>query len=70
MIANKYKLTIQPVVLVGTKEILDSQSFKQKSGVVKVIYLPTIEASKATNWYEDLELDMKKILQKELNNDI
>ncbi|MEA3553154.1 MAG: lysophospholipid acyltransferase family protein [Campylobacterota bacterium] len=70
MIANKYELKVQPVVLVGTREILDSQNFRQNSGVVKVIYLPVIEAKKGEDWYEKLEIDMKEILSKELNSGI
>ncbi len=70
MIANKYSLKIQPVVLVGTRDIFDSQNLKQKSGTVKVIYLPTVQAKKGEDWYEKLEQDMSGILAKELDSDI
>ena len=70
MIANKYSLKVQPVVLVGTRDILDSQNLKQQSGVVKVIYLPVVHAKKGEDWYEKLENDMKEILNKELSSDI
>ena len=70
MIANKYKMKVQPVVLIGTRDILDSQNLKQQSGVVKVIYLPVIQAKKGEDWYEKLEDDMKEILNKELSSDI
>lgn len=70
MIADKYKLKVQPVVLVGTRDILDSQNMKQQSGTVKVIYLPTIDAQKGVDWYGQLESDMTEILEKELQSDI
>ena len=70
MIANKYKMKVQPVVLIGTRDILDSQNLRQNSGVVKVIYLPVIEAKKGEDWYEKLESDMSEILEKELSSDI
>ena len=70
MIANKYGLKVQPVVLIGTRDILDSQNLKQNSGVVKVIYLPVIEAKKDEDWYEKLEEEMRDILSKELDSDI
>ena len=70
MIANKYKMKVQPVVLIGTRDILDSQNLRQNSGVVKVIYLPVVEAKKGEDWYEKLESDMSAILEKELSCDI
>jgi len=70
MIANKYKMKVQPVVLIGTRDILDSQNLRQNSGVVKVIYLPVVEAKKGEDWYEKLESDMSEILEKELSSDI
>lgn len=70
MIAEKFDLTVQPVVLVGTRKILDSQNFTQQSGVVKVIYLPSIKVDKNTNWYKDMEDQMAETLKKELKNDI
>ena len=66
IIAQKYNLLVQPVVLIGTRELFDSQNFTQKSGIVKVIYLPSIQASKDTNWYEQVEEDMKKIFSDEM----
>ena len=68
IIAEKYCLDVQPVVLIGTRDIFDSQKFLQKSGTVKIIYLPTIKAQKKTDWYERTEENMSKILTDELNS--
>ena len=66
MIANKLNLKVQPLIILNTREILDSKSLKAKPGVVKVIYLDPIQAKKGTNWFEETEEKMKKILAQEL----
>ena len=68
MIANKFKLKVQPVVLVGTNDIFDSKKLKQKGGIVKIVYLPTIQADKKNEWYDEVETNMRNILEKELKN--
>ena len=70
MIAEKYDLEVQPVVVVGTRKILDSQNLTQESGVVKVIYLPTVKAEKKTTWYKEMEESMKIRLEQEFKDDI
>ena len=66
MIAEKNSMLVQPIVIVGTKKIFDSQKMEQRSGVVKIIYLPSVQAIRKTNWYEEVEEDMKNNLQKHL----
>jgi 1-acyl-sn-glycerol-3-phosphate acyltransferase len=68
VIAQKYGLNIQPVVIIKSLDVWDSKKFIQKSGTVKVIFLDTIKADKKTTWYEDTEESMKQILAKELEN--
>lgn len=70
MIAEANHMKVQPVILIGTRDIFDSQNFEQKSGTVKIIYLPTVKAEKKTSWYSDLEEQMRQTLKKELQNDI
>ena len=70
IIAEKYNLKVQPIVLVGTRAILDTQNMKQKAGKVTIVYLPTITAEKKTTWYQDTEESMNNILNMELKNDI
>ncbi|MBT3280338.1 MAG: 1-acyl-sn-glycerol-3-phosphate acyltransferase [Campylobacteraceae bacterium] len=60
LIAQKHNMKVQPIILMKTRELLDSQGFKAKSGTVKVIYLPAVEASKGTNWFEDTEMLMNE----------
>ena len=55
IIAQKYGLNVQPIVIIGSLDVWDSKKFIQKSGTVKVIFLDTIKADKKTTWYEDTE---------------
>ena len=66
MMANKYKLKVQAFVIIGSLEILDSKKLTQTPGTVKIICLPTVQAQKASSWYEDTEVLMGETLAKEL----
>ncbi len=70
MIADKNKLLVQPMIVVGTRKIFDSQKFHQRSGTVKVIYLPSVQAQKGTSWYEEAENLMRETLSKEITHGI
>lgn len=59
IIANKYGLKVQPIVLFNTRNIVDSKKLKAKPGVVKVVYLEPVVASKDSLWFEDIEARMK-----------
>ena len=66
MVANKFNLKIQPVLLFNTRNIVDSKNLKAKPGTVKVIYLDPVQADKNTTWFEDLEITMKARFEEEL----
>lgn len=66
MVANKFNLKIQPVLLFNTRNIVDSKNLKAKPGIVKVIYLDPVQADKNTTWFEDLETTMKARFEEEL----
>lgn len=65
MIAEKNKLKVQPIVMIGTRDILDSQNLKQNPGIVKITYLPIVQAEKKSDWYKDTEESMRTVLKKE-----
>ncbi len=69
MVANKLNLKVQPLIIINTKKILDSQKLEAKPGVVKVIYLEPVQANKDTNWYKETEEKMKDILAKEMRKE-
>ena len=59
IIANKYGLKVQPIVLFNTRNIVDSKKLRAKPGIVKVVYLEPVIASKDSLWFEDIEARMK-----------
>lgn len=68
MVGNKYGLKVQPIVLFGTRNIVDSQKLEASPGIVKIVYLDPVIASKETSWYEDTEKNMKEVFEKEYRN--
>ncbi len=66
MIANKLKLRVQPLIILKSKQILDSQKLEAKPGVVKVIYLEPIQADKSTDWFKEIEEKMNEVLNTEI----
>lgn len=67
MVANKLNLKVQPLIIINTKKILDSQKLEAKPGIVKIIYLDPVQANKDTNWYKETEEKMKEVLANEMN---
>jgi 1-acyl-sn-glycerol-3-phosphate acyltransferase len=68
MIANKYNLRVQPIVLFNTRNIVDSKKLKASPGIVKVVFLEPIQADKNTDWFEETEEKMKEAFNKEYKN--
>jgi 1-acyl-sn-glycerol-3-phosphate acyltransferase len=68
LIASKLKLKVQPIVVVNTRDVLDSQNFLAKSGKVKLIYLDSFFVKDNKNWFEDVQKQMQEVLDNELNN--
>lgn len=68
MLGNKYNLKVQPVVMFNTRNIVDSKKLEASSGVVKVVFLDPVLASKDSSWYEDTEKNMKEVFYKEYKN--
>ena len=68
MIANKYNLKVQPIILFNTRNIVDSKKLRATPGVVKVIFLDSIQADKNTDWFEETEKNMKMLFDKECKN--
>ena len=66
MVANKFNLKVQPILLFNTRKIVDSKSLKAKPGTVKVIYLDSVQADRKTTWFEDTEVLMQETFDKEI----
>ena len=63
-LAEKLKLKVQPVVIVGSRRVLDSQNLTSQRGEIKVIYLDSINPNEDKDWYKKVQEDMKETLAK------
>ncbi|WP_292656230.1 1-acyl-sn-glycerol-3-phosphate acyltransferase [Nitratifractor sp.] len=65
-VAQKLGLVVQPVVIVGSKWILNEHDRTAHSGTVKVIYLPAVDVANAPkDWYETLRRQMQEAVDRE-----
>ncbi len=54
LLAQKLKLKVQPILIIGTKKVFDSKNMSSQSGTIKVIYLDSIDVTKDKDWYEKI----------------
>lgn len=67
VIADKYKLRVQPIVLMQTAECYDIKRFYYKPRNIKVIYMDSFIADKSDeNWLDELRDKMQKEYNDEL----
>lgn len=63
IIANKLELKIQPIVITGSKWVLNEHIKTGHNGTVHCEYLPTIDVKTANeDWFEVLRDDMQKVI--------
>ncbi|WP_373034868.1 lysophospholipid acyltransferase family protein [Sulfurimonas sp.] len=69
MVADKYKLRVQPVVLMQTAKYYNVKNFYYKPGRIKVIYMESFIADKNDKeWLNELRAKMQKVYDDELAN--
>jgi len=69
VVADKYQLKVQPIVLMQTSKYYDIKRFYYKPGSITVIYMDSFIANKADeNWLSDLRIKMQKVYDDELAN--
>lgn len=69
IIAEKLGLKVQPVIITGSKWVLNEHERTGHSGTVHYKFLPTIDVSKADeNWFEKLHDEMQKVIDDEYTN--
>jgi 1-acyl-sn-glycerol-3-phosphate acyltransferase len=69
VIADKYELKVQPVVLIATAECYDIKRFYYMPKDIKVIFLDAFIADKNDpNWLKNLREKMQKVYDDELAN--
>ncbi|TXE81600.1 1-acyl-sn-glycerol-3-phosphate acyltransferase [Campylobacter peloridis] len=64
ILSEKLNLNVQPVVIVDSAKILDTQNFSANSGILKIIFLDLVDTSKE-DWLEQTRKKMQEILDKE-----
>jgi 1-acyl-sn-glycerol-3-phosphate acyltransferase len=69
IIADKYNLRVQPIVLMQTSKYYNIKKFYYKPGRVKVIFMDSFIPDKNDiNWLKDLKIKMQKVYDDELAN--
>ena len=69
LIAEKLELKVQPIVITGSKKLLNEHNRTAHSAIVHYHFLPTIDVSTAdVDWYETLRDDMQKVIDDELTH--
>ena len=69
LIAEKLGLRIQPIVITGSKKLLNEHDRTAHSAIVHYNFLPTIDVSTADkDWYTTLRDDMQKVIDDKLSN--
>jgi 1-acyl-sn-glycerol-3-phosphate acyltransferase len=69
IIAEKLELRVQPIVITGSKWVLNEHIKTGHSGTVKYSFLPSFSVkSDDENWFETLRIDMQKVIDDEFNN--
>ncbi|EQB39995.1 glycerol acyltransferase [Sulfurimonas hongkongensis] len=69
MLADKYKLRVQPVVIMQSAKYYNVKEFYYKPGRIKAIYLDSFIANKQDkDWLNNLRTKMQKVYDDELSN--
>lgn len=69
IIAKKLELRVQPIVITGSKWVLNEHSKTAHSGTVKYEFLPSISVkSDDEEWFNTVRKDMQKVIDDEFNN--
>ncbi len=67
LIADKYRLRVQPVVLTGTRKCFDIKNYTSNPGTIKVIFMDSFIANeKDENWLNDLREKMQRRYDEEV----
>ncbi len=70
VVADKFQLRVQPVVLIQTAKYYNIKRFYYSPGTVTVIFMESFVADKADpNWLNELRKKMQKVYDDELAND-
>ena len=64
LVANKLNLRVQPIVIVGSKNVLNEHNKTGHSGTIYIHYLDAFDVADAPkDWYEKVREDMEKVIK-------
>ena len=66
LVANKLNLRVQPIVIVGSKWVLNEHNKTGHSGTIHIHYLDAFDVKDAPkSWYEDVRDKMQEVINQE-----
>jgi len=66
IVANKLKMRVQPIVITGSKNVLNEHIKTGHSGTIDIHYLDAFDVEDAPkSWYEDTKEKMQEVIDKE-----
>lgn len=70
IVASQLRLKVQPVVITGSKHILNIKTKTAHSGTIHYHFLPTIDLAdvEGKSWFDTLQHDMQKVIDAEHND--
>lgn len=61
MLAEKFHLKIQPIVLINTKKLYNTMPVETRTNRARMVLLPAFTPEAKSNWYEELEKNMQAV---------
>ena len=68
LVADKYALRVQPLLLVNCGNLFDTGKYEHRVGEVKAIFLEPIDALSEDDWLKNLRTKMQEIYNDELKH--
>ncbi len=66
IVANKLKMRVQPIVITGSKYVLNEHNRTGHSGTINIHYLDAFDVQDASkNWYEEVKEKMQKVIEED-----
>ena len=66
IVANKLKMRVQPIVITGSKYVLNEHNRTGHSGTINIHYLDAFDVQDVSkNWYEEVKEKMQKVIEED-----
>ena len=64
VLAEKFNLKVQPIVLVNSSKLYNTSPFETKGNEARIVALEAFTPEKGSDWYERMEQQMQEVYQK------